>query len=169
LLASGVILAVLLAIVAVVLSIISVVSESELEPQPAPATPKSVPQQLFADGADKALCEAIGPLMKESDESKRSFQESGTPGSPERAAAIPKFKTDTLDWAGRIQKVLNEHSEPPRYLTRTLQQYIDGMLLYTENIYPDRQPDSFDKATWDLAVVAYGGPLGTCQKLDAMW
>ena len=42
-----------------------------------------------------------------------------------------------MDWANRIQRLLNEHAEPPRYLTRTLQRYIDGMLLYSENMYPD--------------------------------
>jgi len=107
--------------------------------------------------------------MKESDQTKRAFTDAGEAGSPQRAAAIPKFKSDTLDWANRLQKVLNEHSDPPRYLTRTVQEYIDGMLLYTENIYEDRQPDVFDKATWDSANVAYGGPLATCQKLGAMW
>jgi hypothetical protein len=167
LLASGVVLAVLLGVAALVLSIIGVTRGAER--QPPPETRKAAPQELFVDDADKALCEAIGPLMKQSDESKQAYQASGTPGSPERAAAIPKFKSDTLNWAGRIQELLNAHSEPPRYLTRTLQEYIDGMLLYTENIYPDRQPDSFDKATWDSAVVAYGGPLGTCQKLGALW
>jgi hypothetical protein len=162
-----VVLAVMLGVAALVLSIIGVTRSPDLPPPP-PA-PEAANQQLFVDDADKALCEAIGPLMKESDESKQFYQASGLPGSPERAAVIPKFKTDTLDWAGRVQQVLNEHSEPPRYLTRTLQEYIDGMLLYTENIYADRQPDSFDKATWDSAVVAYGGPLGTCQKLGALW
>ena len=65
--------------------------------------------------------------------------------------------------------VLNEHADPPRYLTRTLQQYIDGMLLYSENIYADRGPDPFDKRTYDSAVVAYGGPLATCYKVGVRW
>ncbi len=72
--------------------------------------------------------------MKESDEKNCVFTDAGPPGSPERSAAIPKFKTDTLDWATRMQKLLNDHADPPRYLTRTLQKYIDGMLLYSENI-----------------------------------
>jgi hypothetical protein len=167
LLASGVALAVLLGIAALVLSIIGI-SRSP-QPSPPPAAPQAEPARVFVDDADTALCRAIGPLMKESDQTKRAFTDSGPAGSPERAAAIPKFKADTLDWANRIQDVLNDHSDPPRYLTRTVQKYIDGMLLYTENIYEDRQPDAFDKATWDSAIVAYGGPLGTCQKLGAMW
>ncbi len=169
LLASGVMLAVLLGIAALVFSIIGVTRSPQPSPPPAPVSPRAKQERVFVDDADTELCRAIGPLMKESDETKRAFTDSGPAGSPERAAAIPKFKADTLDWANRIQEVLNEHSDPPRYLTRTVQNYIDGMLLYTENIYEDRQPDTFDKATWDSAIVAYGGPLGTCQKLGAMW
>ncbi len=59
-----------------------------------------------------------------------------------------------------FRRCLNEHAEPPRYLTRTLQQYIDGMLLYSENMYPERGTDPFDNTTYDSAIVAYGGPLG---------
>ena len=166
--ASGVVLAVLLAVAALIVAIVSAVRAPESSPPP--PTPQAAPeQQLFVDDADKALCEAIGPLMKESDQTKRAFTDTGEAGSPERAAVIPKFKAETLDWADRLQRILNEHSDPPRYLTRTVQDYIDGMLLYTENIYEDRQPDIFDKATWDSANVAYGGPLGICQKLGAMW
>lgn len=45
------------------------------------------------------------------------------------------------------------------YLTHTLQQYIDGVLLYSENLYEVRGLDAFDKVTYDSAVVALGGPL----------
>jgi len=162
-----VVFAVVLGIASLAVSIVTAIKAFEPHPRQPPS--KAVAEMVFVDEADRALCRAIGPLMRESDETKRSFTDSGPAGSPERAAAIPKFKTDTVDWANRIQQVLNDHASPPRYLTRTLQDYIDGMLLYSENIYQDRQPDVFDKATWDSAIVAYGGPLGTCQKLGAMW
>ena len=58
---------------------------------------------------------------------------------------------------------------PPRYLTRTLQEYIDGMLLYSENMYNDRGSDPFDNTTYESAIVAYGGPLGTCFKVGVRW
>ncbi len=79
------------------------------------------------------------------------------------------FKADTLDWAGRIQEVLNAHATPPRYLTRTLQQYIDGMLLYSENMYKVRGPDRFDNDAYNSSVVYYGGPLGACYKVGVRW
>ncbi len=58
---------------------------------------------------------------------------------------------------------------PPRYLTRTLQQYIDGMLLYSENLQDDRAPDPYDNTAYDSAIVALGGPLATCYKVGAGW
>ena len=132
LLASAIAVSVLLGVVALVLSILALAASPQ--PLPEPAVPRAEQERVFVDDADTALCRAIGPLMKESDQTKRAFTDAGPAGSPERTAATPKFKADTLSWANRIQEVLNDHSDPPRYLTRTVQEYIDGMLLYTENI-----------------------------------
>ncbi|RDH75739.1 hypothetical protein DVS77_25030 [Mycolicibacterium moriokaense] len=165
--AGGVALAVLLGVAALVLSIIGLTSRPE--PTPPPATSKAEPQELFVDDADKALCEAIAPLMREASDRTNAFLRTGAPESPERLDAIAKFKVETLDWADRIQKILNEHADPPRYLTRTLQQYIDGLLLYSENMYKERGPDPFDNTTYDSAIVALGGPLGTCYKVGIKW
>ncbi|GFG54583.1 hypothetical protein MAGR_60240 [Mycolicibacterium agri] len=148
-------------------SIVAVTREPALPPQP--AVPQAAPQQLFVDDADKALCEAIGPLMREASDRTNAFLRTGTPDSPERLNAIAGFKAETADWANRIQKILNEHADPPRYLTRTLQRYIDGLLLYSENMYKERGPDPFDTTTYDSAIVAYGGPLGTCYKVGVRW
>ncbi len=93
----------------------------------------------------------------------------GEPDSPERLAAIPKFKAETLEWAMRIQTLLNEHADPPRYLTRTLQRYIDGMLLYSENMYPDRGPDAFDNAPTIRRSSLMEDPLATCYKVGVRW
>jgi hypothetical protein len=167
LLAVGVALAVLLGVAAVTTSIVTAVKGSEPSP-PAPIS-QAEPQKLFVDDADKPLCEAIGPLMKESNDLTNGFIGKGDPSSPERRAAIPQFKSDTVELTDRMQKIINDHAEPPRYLTRTLQNYVDGMLLYSENMYPDRGADPFDKATYDATVVAYGGPLATCYKLGVHW
>jgi len=139
------------------------------EPTPQPLTPAVQTEELFVPDADKALCEAIAPMMKESDRRNRLLTDAGSPGSPERSAVIPEYKKRTLDWAARMQKLLNEHADPPRFLTRTLQAYVDGSLLYSENIYPNREPNKFDGAVWDSAAVDYGGPLSTCYKLGVTW
>jgi hypothetical protein len=166
LLASGVVLAVLMGVAALTLSIIGV-SRSP-EPPPPPAAPQADKQELFVDDADKPLCEAIAPLMREESDRTNALLDKGG-DTPERLSAIPGYKSDTAEWAKRIQSVLNEHADPPRYLTRTLQQYIDGVLLYSENLYADRGPDPFDKTTYDSAVVALGGPLATCYKVGVRW
>jgi hypothetical protein len=165
-LASGVALAVVLGVVALVLSVIGLTRSPV--PQP-PETPQAQPQDLFVEDADKALCEVIAPLMREQSDRTRNFQNLGEAASPERLGAIPRYKADTLEWARRIEPLLNEHAEPPRYLTRTLQRYIDGMLLYSENMYAERGPDSFDNTTYESAIVDYGGPLGACYKVGVKW
>ncbi|WP_206428707.1 hypothetical protein [Mycolicibacterium stellerae] len=164
--ASGVVLAVLLGVAALVLSIIGATRESTPPPLP---NPRAEQQELFVEDADKALCAVISPLMREQSDRTRNFQNKGDAASPERLGAIPGYKAETLDWANRIQPLLNQHADPPRYLTRTLQRYIDGMLLYSENMYPERGPDSFDNTTYESAIVDYGGPLGTCYKVGIRW
>ena len=120
LLASGVVLAVLLGVAALVLSIINTVRGPE--PAPPTAVAQAEPQELFVDDADKPLCEAIGPLMREESDRTNALLDKGG-DTPERLAAIPGYKSDTAEWAMRIQSVLNAHADPQRYLTRTLQQY----------------------------------------------
>src|SRR5215213_3268618 len=71
LLASGVALAVLLGVAALVLSIIRLTRDPESPPPPESGTAEVEHQELFVDDADKALCEVIAPLMKESDEKNR--------------------------------------------------------------------------------------------------
>lgn len=124
--------------------------------------------QLFVDEPDRALCKAIPNLMRERDAADQKYQTLPPAGSAERNAAMPGFKMDVENWANRMQAVLNEHSSPDRYLTRTLQRYLDDILLYSQNIYPSKT-DPFDKAAWDTGVVSYGGALGRCQQLDLGW
>lgn len=124
--------------------------------------------QLFNDDADRALCQAIPDLMRERNTADRQYQGLPPAGSPERIAAMPAYKQAMEDWARRMQKVIAEHAAPDRYLTRTLQRYVDDKLLYTQNIYPDKN-DRFDGVTWDTGVVSYGGALGRCNQLGVRW
>lgn len=123
---------------------------------------------LFDDTADRALCQALPDLMRESNNRNNAFIRT-PPESAERKAAIPAFKTASEDWARRTETVLAAHASPDRYLTRTLQRYIDDILLYAQNVYPDRASDQFDKPTWDLGIVDYGGALGRCEQLGIHW
>lgn len=89
-------------------------------------------------------------------------------GSSEQGAAIPGYRSFVEDWARRIQDVLNSHSEPQRYLTRTLQRFIDDKLLYVEMVQPGKV-DKFDAPTWQQAAIDYGGPLGVCRGVGVTW
>lgn len=124
--------------------------------------------QLFEDAADLSLCKAIPDLMRERNEAEAAFQASPA-DSPDRRAAIPGFKSGTEAWAKRMQVVINDHATPDRYLTRTLQRYVDDVLLYSQNIYPGKPADSFDTPTWNTAIVSYGGALGRCNELGVRW
>jgi hypothetical protein len=146
------------------------VSQVQSSPPAAPTTvtaPAAAPQ-LFDDAADRALCQAIPDLMRERDKADNAFQALPA-GSAERSAAIPGYKAGVQDWAGRLEAVLASRAQPDRYLTRTLQRYIDDKLLYAQNIYPNKPSDPFDKPTWDAGVVDYGGALGRCNQLGLVW
>ena len=157
-------------IAALVLGIVAVVGKpSDVRPAPiTSAAPQPAAPILFDDDADRPLCEALPDLMRERNEADRVYQALPV-GSAERSAAMPAYKNSVQDWARRTQDVLAAHATPDRYLTRTLQRYIDDTLLYAQNIYPNRPADQFDEATWNAGVVDYGGALGRCNELGIRW
>ena len=148
LLASGVALAVLLGVAALVLSIINTVRGPAT--QPPPQIPKhsrkssssTMPIRRYARTSDLS-CEKkpIGRMPS------RILENRIRPhvGQPSRNSRLRLRAGQS-----RCKALLNEHANPPRYLTRTVQQYIDGMLLYSENLHDDRGPDPFDKPTYDV-------------------
>jgi len=158
------------AIAALVLSVIAVVAKpSEVRPAPTTsAAPAPAAPILFDDDADRQLCEALPDLMRERNEADSVYQALPV-GSAERSAAMPAYKNGVQDWARRTQDVVAAHATPDRYLTRTLQRYIDDKLLYAQNIYPNRPADPFDEQTWNAGVVDYGGALGRCYQLGIHW
>ena len=139
-----------------------------LTTQPTPATTSSARSPQVSPADDKALCQAIAPLMKENDDRANAFLGTGAPGSPERDAALPKFVSDTQDWARRTQAVLDAHANPPRFVTRALQRYIDDMQLFVASVRPG-PGTQYDEAAWTDSIEAYGGPLATCQALGIGW
>lgn len=163
LLGTGVVLAILLATAALVVAVVSIAGQpTQASDAVAPANPQA------ATAADRALCQAIAPLMKENDDRSNAFLATGQPGAPERDAALPKFVSDTQDWARRTQQALEAHANPPRFMTRTLQRYIDDMQLFVSSVRPG-PGTQYDEAAWTDSIVAYGGPLATCQALGIGW
>jgi hypothetical protein len=161
---AGVVLA-LIAVAALVLAIVGL-TRNPAAPTPAPSASAA---STNTQDADRALCQAIAPLIKESTEEKNAFVALGHTGTPERDAGIPGFITSTRDWANRIQPLLDQHSEPARYLTRTLQRYIDDMRLYVSGIRPGQASD-LDTETWDDSIIALQGPFEICRSVGVqLW
>jgi hypothetical protein len=153
--------------VAIVLALAAlIVALATPSSQPAQAAGPASPQATTA--ADKSLCQAIGPLMKENDDRSNAFLATGQPGSPQRDAALGKFVSDTQDWARRTQQVLDSHATPSRFTTRALQRYIDDMQLFVSSVRPGAGTQ-YDEAAWTDSIVAYGGPLAACQQLGVGW
>ena len=164
--------AALASVAAIVLGAVAVTKSSQAQSAASAAATITAPPAapvVFDDDADRALCEAIPDLMRERDEADQALQALPPAQTPERDAAIPGYKAAVQDWANRIQKVLATHADPDRYLTRTLQRYIDDKLLYAQNIYLGKPADPFDEDTWNVGVVDYGGALGRCQQLGIRW
>jgi len=158
-------------LVAVAALVVALVRGGESSPPASPtAQPSTSSTAASADtsAADKALCEAVGPLLRESIDSGKAFVNLGLSGTPERDGGIPGYRAQVEDWVSRIQPILDAHADPSRYLTRTLQQFIDYTRAYAENIRPGPAADP-DGAAWNNRVIAYGGPFEVCHKLGVNW
>jgi hypothetical protein len=162
----GVALAVLLSAAALVVALMKGSGDTSSAPT---SVRTATEAQGFDDDADRNLCFAVGPLMKESEDLRNGLINSGPQNSPERKAAIPKFQNDTYDWQHRIQQVLNDNHDPDRYLTRVLQRYVDDSVNYAEILATNRDSSKYEIPLYDLGVMDYSGVLGRCFDLDAPW
>jgi hypothetical protein len=163
--------AISLAVAALVVAIVALdrpAASTSATSQASSVTSPSTSAASDTTAADRKLCNAIAPLMKRSADQRNALVDSGPPGSPAQDAALPKFFTDTTGWAQEAQQALNEHSEPPRHLTRTLQRYIDDMLLFIESVRPGAG-NKYDEAAWVDSTVALGGPMRVCSDLGVQW
>jgi hypothetical protein len=168
-------IAVALATVAVVLAaaalIVAVVRGGQ---SPAPATPTAppstspTPAASDTEVADKALCQAIAPLMAESNKQANDWVALGEQGSPARDGALPKYVSDTKDWVRRAEAVVDAHLGINPFLIRTLHRYIDDLSLYVTNVGPGPK-QIYDAAAWNDSLVAYGGPKSICLDLGVNW
>jgi hypothetical protein len=165
--AIGIVVAIALATAALVVSLIT--AHRNATPAPVAQTPGQASNQpASTTQADKALCEAIAPLIKESNAEAKAFTTIAD-GTPERGAATPGFVSQTSDWVKRAQPVLDQYSTPPRYLTRTLQRYIDDMRLLASSLRPGSSTEA-DRTAWNDSLVALGGPYEVCGDLGVpLW
>ncbi|WP_234714218.1 hypothetical protein [Mycolicibacterium chlorophenolicum] len=162
----------LIALAALAVGIVSLVTRPA--PAPAAATPAPVAAAPNAtpasdtSAADRALCTAIAPLMAESDRFSNAWTDLGEPGTPARDAATPKFISDTLDWIGRAQPMLDQHPDVDPFFRRSLQRFIDDLHLLVVDLRPGPLT-SYAKALYADGVGAYSGPLHICDGLGIKW
>jgi len=171
----GLMVAVAAAILAIAALVVGVIDLARPAPTAQPSAPAAAstsaapaPARNTTDDADRALCSAIAPLMADYDRTSNAWTGSGDPGTPERDAALPKYRSDTEDWAGRIQDLLDAHQDADPLFKRTLQRFIDDRVLMVRNMRPGPSK-TYDDEAWADSMTAYGGPLSVCWKLGIKW
>jgi hypothetical protein len=169
-LAAGVVVAIVLATAALVVGIVDLSRSTSTSAATAPtsAAPTTPTPAGDTSGADRALCTAIAPLMAESDRVDTAYVKLGDAGTPARDAATPKFITDTEDWVGRVQPILDQHPDASPYLSRTLQRFLDDRNLMVSDMDPGPLT-SYAQTLWSDSTGAYAGPLHVCYDLGVKW
>lgn len=133
-------------------------------PSPSPSTTSAAAQTA----ANRALCEAIAPLMAESDRSGKALSSQAPSTSPGWNAAMPKFISDTKDWVTRIQPIVDTHPDVDPYFHRTLQRFIDDQ----RNLVADLEAgpwQPYDQTIWNDGLGAWNGPQVICWDLGIKW
>jgi hypothetical protein len=169
LITAGLVTAILLATAALVVGIIAI-SRPTATTSAIPAPPSGSPTATATDtgAADRKLCEAVAPLIRESADAGRGFVNLGPTGTPARDAGIPKYQASVSDWVERIQPILDQHPDADAFFKRTLQRFIDDTRIYATSIRPGPETDA-DAAAWNDKLVAIGGPFDVCHRLGVQW
>jgi hypothetical protein len=165
----GIAVAIALAAAALVISLVTAHRNPSTPAAPPPSQPTN--QAASTVDSDKALCEAIAPLIKEAAAQGKAFAALGDYGTPPRDAGIPEFVAQTSDWVTRAQTVVDQHvsTGPPDYLMRSLQRFIDDRRAYASNIRPGPITDG-DAAAWNDSKVAAAGMIEVCGDLGVpLW
>jgi hypothetical protein len=170
LITAGLVTAILLATAALVVGIIGIsrpTTTTLANPTPPAASPtRSGVTDTTA--ADRELCEAVAPLIRESADDGRSFVSLGPTGTPARDAGIPQYQASVSDWVNRTQPILDQHPDADAFFKRTLQRFIDDTRIYATSIRPGPETDA-DTAAWNDKLVAIGGPFDICHRLGVQW
>jgi hypothetical protein len=169
-LAAAVGAAIVLAAAALVVGIIALVRPAPSAPPPAAAPTSSSAHPAGTTEANRAFCTDIAPLMTESDKTAQAFNHNQK-NSPEWKAGVPPFVTETKEWVGRMQPVIDSHGDADPYLLRSMQRFVDDR----RNLVADLEagngaewaPD--DQTSWNDSLSAGSGPLSACWDLGVKW
>ena len=92
----------------------------------------------------------------------------GDAGTPARDGALPKFISDTQDWIGRVQPILDQHPDARPFFRRSLQRFIDDRNLLVSGLKPGPLP-TYAYEMWSDSEGAYTGPFHICGQLGVKW
>jgi hypothetical protein len=161
------VIAAALAAAAVVVSVIALTRPTPAAiPASAPITTTPAPADTTA--FDRALCTAISKLMTEINRISNAYLALGEAGTPARDSNLPKFISDTQDWIGRVQPILDQHPDARPFLRRSLQRFIDDRNLLVSALKAGPlTPEAY--AMWSDSLAAYNGPLHICNQLGLKW
>jgi hypothetical protein len=169
---AGLVTAILLATAALVVGIIALnrptsdALPSSPNRTPAVASPTTKPTDTPT--ADRRLCEAVAPLIRENADAGKGFVNLGPSGTPARDAGIPQYQDAVSDWVNRIQPIVDQHPDADPFFRRTLQRFIDDSRIYAASIRRGPENDA-DAAAWNDKLVAIGGPFEICHGLGVQW
>jgi len=162
--------AAVLAAAALVVSVIALIRPTPAAiPASAPVTTTPAPAQpQDTTTADRALCTAIAPLMTDINRVSNTYLGLGEAGTPARDSTLPKFISDTQDWIGRVQPILDQHPDARPFFRRSLQRFIDDRNLLVSDLKPGPLPPEA-YALWSDSLGAYTGVLHICNQLGVKW
>ncbi|MEE6140365.1 hypothetical protein SKC41_29140 [Mycobacterium sp. 050128] len=132
------------------------------------STPARQPNPSDIAAANRALCGAIAPMTTESDRISKAYSSLGPAGSPTYSAGVSTFMGDTRNWVGRIQPVIDGHSNVDPYLLRSLQRFVDDRRYLIADL-EEGEPQPYDQTDWNDSLSAYNGPLVTCWNVVVNW
>lgn len=162
----------LLAVAALVVSIVDlsrprITSASALSSSSTTGAPTSAPSDTAAE--NRALCSAIAPLMAEDNRVAKALSDQAPSSSPGWKTALPKFVSDTKDWLGRIQPVIDSHPNVDPYLSRSLNRFVDDQRYLVGDLKGGGPWAPYDQTVWNDSLGAVTGPLNVCWDLGVKW
>jgi hypothetical protein len=163
--------AILLATAALVVGIVDLVRPAT---PAAPAaststTPAAPPGPTDFTAANRALCTAIAPLMTDSNRVAKAYSSLGPAGTPTWNAGVPKFISDTKDWVGHIQPVIDSHPDADPFFRRSLQRFVDDRRFLILDLEAAGPYPAYDDTIWNDSLAAGSGPLNICWDLGVKW
>ena len=163
--------AIVLAVAALVVSVVDLTRSSSTSAPVAstPAAPAPTTAPADTTAANRALCTAISPLMADSNRVAKAYSSLGPAGSPAWNAGVPTFVSDTKDWLGRIQPVIDGHPDADPFFRRSLQRFVDDRRFLILDLEAPGPYQPYDDTIWYDSLAAGSGPLNICWDLGVKW